>query len=172
MTENTLKLEVGKRYVRRDGGVTAPLEPNGSCDAPVWDPAHCVSYTSTGRWHIGYSGNAEPLDIVAEYVEQTPATPEPEETAPAPQKINDGGAAFPVFAAKPTPGGGVHYDLSGGMSLRDWFAGMALMGATASPALLEILTKTTIAEGGHFDRLAAATYRQADAMLKAREARS
>lgn len=57
---------------------------------------------------------------------------------------------------------------SGGMTLRDWFAGMALQGMNASPALFECMTRTSIIEGGHFEKLGKHAYEQADAMLKAR----
>jgi hypothetical protein len=63
--------------------------------------------------------------------------------------INDGGPAFPVL----------YVTLHTGMSLRDWFAGMALQGkATRLSNPHE-----------HRDLLAADCYDIADAMLKARE---
>jgi hypothetical protein len=55
--------------------------------------------------------------------------------------INDGGPAFP------------------GMSLRDWFAAMALQGIKANPSWDENTR----------ERIARAAYEQADAMLAARE---
>lgn len=36
--------------------------------------------------------------------------------------FTDGGRAFPQYAGRGMPGCGVYYDMSGGMSLRDWFA--------------------------------------------------
>lgn len=55
-----------------------------------------------------------------------------------------------------------------GMYLRDWFAGMALMGATASPELMRVVTSGEIKDGSMFERMAVSMYQQADAMLKAR----
>lgn len=67
-------------------------------------------------------------------------------------KKNDGGPAFPTMN-------------SPGMSLRDWFAGMAMMGMAASPGSL-----TKDFKGPDIFIAAAQTaYRVADAMLKARE---
>lgn len=76
MTENTLKLEVGKRYVRLDGEVTAPLEPNDDSTYPFWDRANGATYTSTGLWHINALGCNGLNDLVAEYLEQTEAAPQ------------------------------------------------------------------------------------------------
>jgi hypothetical protein len=56
-----------------------------------------------------------------------------------------------------------------GMTLRDWFAGQALVGMNASPALMEVVTGPEAGAGRHNDRLAAAAYSQADAMLRARK---
>jgi hypothetical protein len=66
--------------------------------------------------------------------------------------IDDGGAAFPGPMT-----------MSTGMSLRDYFAGQALVGFAA--ALMA--TRTPPAPGGA-DTLAAAAYDAADAMLRAR----
>lgn len=54
-----------------------------------------------------------------------------------------------------------------GLTKREWFAGMALMGMNANPELLECMTKTSIVHGSHFEALAKNAYKQADAMLKA-----
>lgn len=62
--------------------------------------------------------------------------------------INDGGRAFPLVG------------YSGGMSLRDYFAAQALHGLMASGKLPEDTT---------FDVLAEYSYKNADAMIKARE---
>lgn len=44
------------------------------------------------------------------------------------KSIDDGGPAFPCFGAARM---GMDYDVIGGMSLRDWFAAMALQGLLA-----------------------------------------
>jgi len=63
--------------------------------------------------------------------------------------INDGGYAFPS-----TPYVGDHLR---GMSLRDWFAGMAMQGALSNS------NQSFDWEGAAFD-----AYKQADAMIEAR----
>lgn len=67
-------------------------------------------------------------------------------------KINDGGPAFPRSS-----GGGAYGTAQSGMSLRDWFAGQALIGLLASPGVTP--TGATV-------RWA---YEHADAMLAARQ---
>ena len=76
----------------------------------------------------------------------------------------DGGPAFPRNQAHGDPngvGGEIWLDqrgmLQNGMSLRDWFAGQALVGINASNA------------GQDPNIIARAAYRIADAMLTARE---
>jgi hypothetical protein len=78
-----------------------------------------------------------------------------------------GGPAFPQGAV--TDHLGNTYPLFGGMSLRDWFAGQALAGMNASPALLEAVTSKEAGEGSHYERLCRHAYRQADAMLAERQ---
>lgn len=68
--------------------------------------------------------------------------------------INDGGRAYP------TPAGVQHND---GMTLRDYFAAAALQGICANPR--DDYSETTR------ESKAQESYRQADAMLKAREAK-
>ena len=65
--------------------------------------------------------------------------------------INDGGPAFPLAITPDT----VDYH---GMSLRDWFAGQALVGFIA-----------TNPDSDTYEHDAKAAYSWADAMLKARE---
>ena len=68
-------------------------------------------------------------------------------------------AAFPAEAASLAPR----------MELRDWFAGQALMGMTASPELMQLVTsKADGGEGVPFERLGRSAYKLADAMLAAR----
>lgn len=69
------------------------------------------------------------------------------------ETIKDGGPAFPVTA---------HYDVyASGMTLRDWFAGQAIMAAFTSRHVGEY-------EGDTQD-IANCAFQLADAMLKARE---
>lgn len=77
-------------------------------------------------------------------------------------EINDGGHAFPGQPAYGTPPAGVTVMYGQrGMSLRDWFAGQALVGmGTWSPW-----------DPMDQDQRARWAYQQADAMLKAREVR-
>ena len=72
-------------------------------------------------------------------------------------EINDGGPAFPHIANWPDK---VCNDLNApGMSLRDWFAGMALSGIQANPKNAQ----TDITEDSKL------AYETADAMLVERE---
>ena len=68
-------------------------------------------------------------------------------------KPNDGGPAFPEMKSA--------YQLQGGMSLRDWFAGKAL---GHIPALLDVSE-----ENASCENIAGHAYQIADAMLAARE---
>lgn len=72
---------------------------------------------------------------------------------------NDGGPAFPQYAGKPVPGGGVYYDVSGGMTLRDYFAGQAIAGACGPTPDGWSLSPHSYAEWA---------YQIADAMIAAR----
>jgi hypothetical protein len=67
-----------------------------------------------------------------------------------------GGTAFPVFGVDMRPGHEGTYLHSIGLSKREWFAGMALVGMIAHPE-----------GGGTPQTLADYAYRYADAMLKA-----
>lgn len=71
-------------------------------------------------------------------------------------KINTGGAFHPLTR----PDGWVH----DGLSIRDWFAGMALQGeiSTQKEGYVEYTDN-------NFDRLASYCYKIADAMLQERE---
>lgn len=72
--------------------------------------------------------------------------------------INDGGPAFPRSAVP-------HFNgPQEGMTLRDWFAGMALQGEIASPT-----SGIFEADSITFQEVAWDCYRFADAMLAARE---
>lgn len=72
----------------------------------------------------------------------------------------DGGPAFPFTPTDKSGQIGPAYE---GMSLRDWFAGMALQGEVASPD-----SGTLEADSITFSELADDCYRMADAMLAAR----
>ena len=74
--------------------------------------------------------------------------------------INDGGPAFPRSATKGTSGTIVR-EAQDGMTLRDYFAGQAVSGLYADNNFT----------GSHVDA-AKCSYALADAMLKAREAKS
>ena len=66
---------------------------------------------------------------------------------------NDGGPAFPrPYMVSGTPG----------MSLRDWFAGQAMVGLMSDPGLRPSNTD-------EFEHMATRLYQVADAMLKERE---
>lgn len=75
-------------------------------------------------------------------------------------QIKDGGAAFPRPAGPYIEGEGLTNQDEIGMSLRDWFAGMALQGMLANQA-----------EEGGINGMADYAYKYADAMLKKREER-
>ena len=73
--------------------------------------------------------------------------------------INDGGPAFPVWELN----GKDQPEMTGfGMTLRDWFAGLAMQGLLAA----QIHGFTDRPANGPF---ASMSYEMADAMLKARE---
>ena len=73
--------------------------------------------------------------------------------------MNDGGPAFPRNSFDP--------EIHSGMSLRDWFAGQALVGITMSAAKLDaIVNYKSIYTAQEYTTIA---YKLADAMLAARE---
>ena len=48
-----MKLEIGKRYVRRDGKATGGLfERDISTNYPFYDEVYDETYTEEGKWHI------------------------------------------------------------------------------------------------------------------------
>ncbi len=65
MNKKELKLEVGKRYVRRDGVVTEPLRVCRSLSYPFYNPASSEMYTDFGNY-INETASS-PKDLVAEY---------------------------------------------------------------------------------------------------------
>lgn len=76
----------------------------------------------------------------------------------------DGGPAFPGGSE----GKGCFERIAPGMSLRDWFAGQALVGLLSCGTSLELGPD----EGNDNNRLSAVVYSVADALLAAREVRS
>lgn len=80
---------------------------------------------------------------------------------------DNGGAAFPRYAYSHSDKDGVsYYDVSGGMSLRDWFAGQALAG------MLSNCDESGLnGWGGLYDPAAKEAYNFADALLAARSAK-
>ena len=75
-------------------------------------------------------------------------------------KTETGGPAFAQCSYNMKGG----YDITGGMSLRDYFAAKAMEGIYASN------TEHDQEDAHIFDAVAEAAYKQADAMLKARQA--
>jgi hypothetical protein len=73
------------------------------------------------------------------------------------EKIKNGGPAFPNVWETRTGNQDIEVHVRQGMSLRDWFAGMALQGALPGYRLGGM-------EGG-LSQLASSCYRIADAML-------
>lgn len=79
-------------------------------------------------------------------------------------KTNSGGPAFPTIQTN-----GPHWaPAEPGMSLRDWFAGMALQGLLANPQLASRINKEGGATSGWIEDSA---YAWANGMLKERAAR-
>jgi hypothetical protein len=71
---------------------------------------------------------------------------------------NNGGPAFPTDSESQVALNVMHWE---GMSLRDWFAGMAMQGELANQTYPD-------GEWVKFNRLASISYEIADAMLAAR----
>lgn len=82
-------------------------------------------------------------------------------------KTDNGGPAFPFIAWR-SPDGMVGMEQSGGMSLRDWFAGRIAAAAMTSATGLGEATKEE--RRSAFLQVAGISYEMADAMLEAREA--
>jgi len=76
--------------------------------------------------------------------------------------INDGGPAYPVTQWNNDT---ESYQIMGGMSLRDHFAGLAMQGMYANPGFtLSVDPERTVE-----DQIAYFAYKQADAMLAEKE---
>jgi len=86
-------------------------------------------------------------------------------------KPNDGGPAFPQhkFEAYPGGSGAGNWVNTGGMTLRDWFAGQALAGMLGCTR--EFKEVEAASRGEKAKERALLAYYQADAMIAAREAK-
>ena len=91
----TLKLKVGKRYVRRDGGVTDPLIENDSGHFILRDTNFNLTYKSNGQYNYG---TASPADLISEY---KPAKPEWRVVIPCPSR--DGARLMAAFLKEKNP---------------------------------------------------------------------
>jgi hypothetical protein len=81
--------------------------------------------------------------------------------------INDGGPAFPTDHSNTTE----YTDIKGGMSLRDYFAGQALVGLLGNPDRTIKQQQTDGMAELAMQAYAISAYRFADEMLKVREAK-
>ena len=90
-------------------------------------------------------------------------------------KIDDGGAAFPQLKntglARLDPDGGAQMDkeCTGGMTLRDWFAGQALVGILANPDISSSAARCDVSTEEFREDTARAAFAAADAMIAARK---
>ncbi len=87
-------------------------------------------------------------------------------------QIDDGGPAFPFVPNEQRQLQDGRWDQNGdagdpGMSLRDWFAGMALQGIISKCKYKEVHESVTHCE--HLTRVTAGAYDYADAMLARRK---
>ena len=83
------------------------------------------------------------------------------------KKIDNGGPAFPCEQSE-TQGGTWNQTFEPGMTLRDWFAGQALIAIATSEH--SIVSETSFDEKLDIETIYARfAYQTADAMLKARE---
>lgn len=75
-----IKLEVGKRYVLRNGLITGPLKENTKESAPYlfWCDVLGVSWDASGNYCLSHDNH--PRDIISEYIEpqESPQQPAPE----------------------------------------------------------------------------------------------
>ena len=72
-----MKLELGKRYTRRDGTITGPLEYSNSWLYPFCDPADDELYSDGGLCIIDDESGE---DLIAEYTEPDSVPFAPEKT--------------------------------------------------------------------------------------------
>ena len=81
-------------------------------------------------------------------------------------QINDGGPAFPIHTPE-SQDSGAFTDY--GISMRDYFAGQALIGAVIQGYFGEIVKMSPVTFEEAYDQVAKGCYEQADAMLRARK---
>lgn len=64
-----MKIEAGKRYVRRDGKISGVISgvDDQSCLYPFWDREETLSYMPDGRYDS--DGEPYPCDLIKEYIE-------------------------------------------------------------------------------------------------------
>lgn len=62
-----MKLEVGKRYVRRDGTVTPPLVVDQWNSDWLCDPEHDIAYDNSFLGHQVFSFQEDECDLMEEY---------------------------------------------------------------------------------------------------------
>lgn len=85
-------------------------------------------------------------------------------------KTSDGGPAFPCDWKdfQPETGNQVVREQFPGMSLRDWFAGMSMLGMTANPDISRAMSDESMKPKEVRRSFAARAYAQADEMLAER----
>lgn len=83
--------------------------------------------------------------------------------------MNDGGPAFPTGLALTQQGNPVGGDE--GMSLLDWYAGMALQGMCANPDITAAMSDQGMKPYEIRDSFASSAWAQAEEMIKERERR-
>ena len=72
-----MKLEIGKRYIRRDGIITGPLRMSKHWQYSFYDPANDESYSEQGKFLVGVKRDE---DLMAEYTEPDSVPFAPEKT--------------------------------------------------------------------------------------------
>lgn len=112
------------------------------------------------QWEV--DGWGPPLGRDVEYCIANRILVRLKDGAPAVEPISDGGPAFPCHT-NPRPGNLANAPQ--GMTLRDWFAGMALPACVSAPCP----SAWTAGSAEHYEQSAAAAYIIADAMLAARK---
>jgi hypothetical protein len=63
-----LKIEAGKRYIRRDGVISGPIEPNPNTYLYPWfDSKNSYTYASNGNYYA--DADITKIDLIEEYIE-------------------------------------------------------------------------------------------------------